>query len=384
MFEYKLDFYQNMLTVTILIISYIIILGVGVRNRKDLLTTTLLFIWHTFFSVIYFVFSLFNVSDAKGYYRASLTDDNFSFYPGSPFVKYFTSFFSKGLDASYLNTTLVFNIISTIGLVLLYLSTKNYLKILPRYWLFILFIPSMSFWSASLSKDSISFFSVCLFLYAVTTGKKANILIPFSFFAMFMVRPHVAAVILISYIIYFIINSKIHFILKLLTLPVIAFGMLLSVSFVQQYIGLDDANIESLDSYVQTRQSYGQDTGSYVDISSMSYPMKMFTYSFRPLPFEAHSAVALISSLENTILLLLFIYIIFKSKFNLKPFIENRNLWLFTYVFLVWSILAMTTTNLGIATRQKWMFMPVIIYLLIYVFYEYKLKSVKTKKLDSY
>ncbi|MGP5439695.1 hypothetical protein ACTXLR_09570 [Psychrobacter faecalis] len=156
----------------------------------------------------------------------------------------------------------------------------------------------------------------------------------FSFFAMFMVRPHIATVMLIAYIVYFIINSKIHVVLKLLTLPIIAFGILLSISFVQQYIGLDDANIDSLDSYVQTRQSYGQDTGSgsYVDISSMSYPMKMFTYSFRPLPFKAHSLVAFISSLENTILLLVFIYIVFKLKFNLKPFVENRSLWLFTYV----------------------------------------------------
>lgn len=179
MFEYKLDFYQKMFTVVILIVSYIVILTVGARNRKDVFQTTLLFIWHTIFSVIYFVFSLVNIPDAKGYYQASITGYNLSFYPGSPFVTYFTSTFSKVLNANYLNTTLIFNTISTMGLVLLYLSTKNYLQKLPWYWLFILFIPSMSFWSASLSKDSISFFSVCLFLYAVTHNKKMNLLILF-------------------------------------------------------------------------------------------------------------------------------------------------------------------------------------------------------------
>ena len=103
--------------------------------------------------------------------------------------------------------------------------------------------------------------------------------------------------------------------------------------------------------------------------------MQMFTYVFRPLPFEAHSIVALITSIENTILLILFMYITFKSKFNFTVLFRNQNLWLFTYAFLTCTILALTTANLGIATRQKWMFMPIFIYLLIYAFNNYKVNK---------
>lgn len=104
----------------------------------------------------------------------------------------------------------------------------------------------------------------------------------------------------------------------------------------------------------------------------MSYPMQMFTYLFRPLPFDAHSALALFTSIENTILLALFLYVLFKNKFRLHSFIEGKNAWLLIYAFLTCSMLAITTANLGIATRQKWMFMPILIYLLVYAFYQYK------------
>lgn len=100
--------------------------------------------------------------------------------------------------------------------------------------------------------------------------------------------------------------------------------------------------------------------------------MQMFTYLFRPLPFDAHSALALFTSIENTILLILFLYVLFKNKFKLHAFVEGKHKWLLIYALLTCSMLAITTANLGIATRQKWMFMPILIYLLVYTFYQYK------------
>ncbi len=180
---------------------------------------------------------------------------------------------------------------------------------------------------------------------------------------------------LVSYLLYYVIKAKTHVVLKLFILPIIAAGVIIALSFVQQYVGLEEASLSSVSDYVDQRQGYNQSGGSSLDIASMSYPMQMFTYVFRPLPFEAHSALALITSLENIILLLLFVYILIKSKFNFRPFVEKKNLWLLGYVFLTCTILAITTANLGIATRQKWMFMPVLLYLLIYSFHDYKLNK---------
>lgn len=367
----EFDFYQNNLTLLFLIISFIIVFIFGSKSKADIKVISILFFWHTAFSILYFYFTLYNAADAINYYRMSLTD-NINFYPGSPFLYFFSSIFSKGIDANYLNVTFIYNIFGLLGLVLLYHSLKKYIEKLSWYWFFLLFIPSMSFWSAGLGKDAISFFSVCLFLYTITSNKKLYILLPISFFFMFMVRPHIALMMIVSFVIYFILRSKIHLLVKLITLPVIIAGVVVSSGFVQQYVGLDEASLDSVSGYVDDRQNSNQGGGSSIDLQSMSYPVQMFTYVFRPLPFDAHSALALFTSIENTILLILFLYVLFKNKFRLNYFIEGKNAWLLIYAFLTCSMLAITTANLGIATRQKWMFMPILIYLLVYAFYRYK------------
>lgn len=366
-----INYYQIMLSVAILIVSFLLVFVFGCKQKKDISFIVLIFFWHTFFSITYYFFTFYNTADATLYYSRSLTE-NVNFYPGSPFVHYFSSLFSRGLEASYLNTTLCFGFFGTLGLIFLYLSLKKFLEKISWHWIFLLFIPSMSFWSSGLGKDSISFFAACLFLYTITTNKKIYILLPISFFFMFMVRPHIALMMIVSFIIYFILKSKVHILFKITTLPIIVSGIILSSSFVQQYVGLEEASIDSVSSYVDQRQGYNQSGGSSIDLQSMSYPMQIFTYIFRPLPFDAHSALALFTSIENTILLFLFIYILFKNKFRLYTFTEGKNTWLLIYAFLTCSMLAITTANLGIATRQKWMFMPIFLYLLIYAFYQYK------------
>jgi len=365
------EFYQNMLTILILFISFFTVFVIGVKHKSDLKITISLFIWHTMFSIVYYLFSKYNVADATLYYSKSLREP-FRFYPGTPFILGFSKIFSKGNDANYLNVTLIYNVLGSIGLIAIYRSLKPYLEYLGKRWYLILFIPSMSFWTSGLGKDSIAFFATGLFLYSIAHSKKQNILLPLAFFTMFMVRPHIAAVMLISSVIFFILKAKINPVFKLISLPAIAAGILLSLGFVQQYVGLEESSVDSLNDYVSDRQGRNSQGGSSIDIKSMSYPMQMFTYIFRPLPFDAHSAMALVTSFENTILLLMFLIILFKNKMNLKGFVEEKNAWLLIYAFLTCTILAITTPNLGIATRQKWMFMPILIYLLVYSYYTRK------------
>ena len=367
------DFYQNMLTIFTIIVGWLLIFSSLIKKQQDIKIVTLIYIWHTLFSILYFTFTLFNSSDARKYYRVSL-ESEFLLYPGSTFIRSITAIYSHFLNASYLNATLFFNIFGSLGLVLLYFTLKKYIEKLSKHWLLIFFIPSMSFWSAGLGKDAISFFAVCLFLYAIVESKKTAILVPIAFFFMFMVRPHIAFMMLVSYVIYFIIQSRVYVLFKLLILPAIFAGLFLSLGFVQQYVGLEEASLNSVGDYVEGRQDVNQGGGSSLDIKSMSYPLQMFTYIFRPLPFEAHSALALFTSIENTIMLFLFLYIICKSKFKFGAFVEGKHTWLLIYAFLACTMLALTTANLGIATRQKWMFMPILIYLLVYAFYKHKNK----------
>lgn len=369
------DFYQGSLTLFI-IITGLIFCSLLSDKTDDLKYIFCLYIWHTAFSVYYWYFSLSNTADATLYYQKAFRLI-LDLSPGTKFTESVTYIIVRTLNANYLNTTLAFNIFGSLGLIFLYLSIKKYLFAINRYWIILLFIPSMSFWSAGLGKDAISFMAVCLFVYSIVFSNRITTAI--SFITMFMVRPHIAFMMLTSFLIYFISRSKAHILIKILTLPIVLTGSIITLNFVQQYVGLGDVSLESLENYVDKRQGYNQSGGSSLDISSMSYPLQMFTYIFRPLPFEAHSIVALVTSVENTILLLLFLYISFRTKFRVNAFIVGKNLWLFAYFFLTCTILALTTANLGIATRQKWMFMPALLYLLIFAYHDNKIKKQATQ-----
>lgn len=369
------DLYQGFLTLFIVLLGLIIGLFFS-KKVADVKYIVALYFWHTLFSAYYWYFSTSNTADATLYFKKTFNlTPNFN--PGTRFTETVAYIITQIFDSNYLNTTLVSGIFGFLGLVFLYLSLSKFLSELNKLWYLILFLPSMSFWSAGLGKDSISFMATCLFLYAVSTLRRKTLPLIFAFLAMFIVRPHIAFIMLVSFVIYFIFRAKIHIVFKILTLPIVLASAFIALQFVQQYVGLSDVSLDSLDSYVDKRQGYNQGGGSSLDITSMSYPMQMFTYIFRPLPFEAHSIVALITSIENTLLLLFFIYITFKSRFNFRTYIKDKNLWLFLYIFITCSILAITTANLGIATRQKWMFMPVLIYLVMYTFYDYKTKKNK-------
>ena len=106
--------------------------------------------------------------------------------------------------------------------------------------------------------------------------------------------------------------------------------------------------------------------GSGIDISAMSPPAQLGTYLFRPFPFEAQGFAQLAASVENATLLLLFIAGIFslwRRRKTRKAQVNRLALW--AYSLGAWAILGITTANLGIAARQKWMFVPVLVYLLI-------------------
>lgn len=368
------NYYENSLTL-LMVCFFLTILIIFFRNsKKDLLFIYFIFIWHSFFSIVYYLFSLLNVSDALGYFKNSYFVD-WDFAPGTKFIYFLTKIFTTYLTDSYLNVTLIYGFFGTLGLIFLFLSiNKNFEKLNYRF-LLLIFVPSMSFWSSGLGKDSIAFFAACLFLYSVTINKKFFWV---AFLCMGLVRPHIAAAMIIAYIIYYIFNANTTIIFKIFTIPFMLIALLFGLGFVQKYVGIEDASMEGVNQYIDKRQGSNLDGGSSVDLKSMTLPEQVFTYIFRPLPFEANSILSLITSLENFLILSLFLFISFKVNLKFRVIFNGKNAWLTFYVIICCLILSLTTANLGIATRQKWMFMPIFLYLMILVYYDWKYN----KKLD--
>lgn len=334
-------------------------------------TTRALFLyaWHTGFCLFYMDFSLTNVSDATGYYISSFQYAG-DFELGTTFVIYLTSIFSVYLGMSYLGIFLVFNIFGSIGLLAfcgaLRIATADKSRALRILGLLILLMPSVSFWTAALGKDSIAFMATGLALWGALEFGKRTALLALAVVAMLLVRPHMAAVMVLAFVVSTLVSARLSLVQRVslgsLALAVTA----VMVPFVLTFVGLENASSSGdVMSYIEKRQGFNQEGGGGVDITTMSPPMQLFTYLFRPLPFEAHSLFALAASLDNVILLGLFLMggrRIFTYK---SPNAGENRTFLWIFALASWTILALTTANLGISVRQKWMFTPVLLYLLL-------------------
>lgn len=329
----------------------------------------LIYIWHTLFCFAYLFYAQANGADALMYYNVA-TIGRFDFSFGTSFVIAISSLLVQGLGFGIVSCFLFFNILGSIGLIAfdgaLNQATQYKSKFLKRLATLIVFLPSVSFWSSAIGKDAVSFLAMGLALWAALQLNKRILLMFVAIVTMLIVRPHMAGMMIIALAMSVMFDKKSSS-FKRISLGLVAIaGAAAMVPFALEYAGVSDpSSSEALMDYVENRQSYNMEGGGGVDIANMSLPMQLFTYMFRPIIFEARSITALAAAIDNLILLYLFIigvYALIKKRS--QNFTENRK-FMWVYVILAWVVLAMTTANLGIAIRQKWMFAPMLIFLLI-------------------
>lgn len=303
------------------------------------------------------------------YYQSSLLG-NIDFSVGTAAVQYITIFFSSILGLSFFGTSLVFSIFGFIGLLAfdgsLRAATIGKSKNIQYIATLIIFLPSVSFWSSSLGKDSLSFMSTGLALWAALNLRRRVWLMGISIIIMLIVRPHMAGMMVLALVGAQTIQRRVPLTQRMLLGTLGIAASILIVPFALNYAGIKgDINTQDIASYIAQRQQTNLEGGSSIDIASMSIPMQLFTYLFRPLPFEATSIFSFATSIDNMVLLCLVIsgaWIMLKTR--RRDLMGNRT-FLWMYSLLAWTILAMTTANMGIAARQKWMFTPMLIFLLI-------------------
>ena len=330
-----------------------------------------LYIWHSFFCLLYAWYTTEYGGDAVSYYHAS-QDANVSFSLGTKAVSYFTIFFTNILRLSYLATSLAYNIFGFIGLAAfdaaLRLAVNKKKKYVRRLATLIIFLPSLSFWSSGIGKDSLAFMSAGLVLWAALDfNKRVWIMLP-AVLIMLVVRPHIAGLLIISFAIAIVIQKRGSPIFRLFigVIAIIAATVLIPIGL--KYASFDSAKgSEGLQKYIDQRAKSNMEGGSSLDISNMPIPLQVLTYLFRPLPFEAHNFFSFASSLDNLILIYLFIM-------GIKSMLKNRyvsrgenRVFMWTYSLTSLLLLSTTTANLGISVRQKWMFTPMLIFLMISV-----------------
>lgn len=326
-----------------------------------------LYLWHSSLCIFYFSYSLNNTADSTLYYIGSL-DYSRGFEFGTDSIHYIVSFCTQVLGLSYGNVFLLFNIVGYLGLIplasALQTVTKNGSGQIKRLSMLFLYLPGLSFWSAAIGKDAVTFMGSGLAVWAVLDLSRRAPAFVLSVLLFLAPRPHMAGMLLLAFLIALVVSPRLSNQKRIVLIAFAAPISILGVQFGLSYAGLGvtDSPGEIAD-YFESRQSHNLEGGSSVNIADMSIVVRMFTYLFRPLLFDANGLLGMVVSFENLLLLTLLVSVFFRRGGNRSSLSNFERVFLVVFVSASWFVLANTTANLGIAIRQKLMFMPMLIVL---------------------
>ena len=201
-------------------------------------------------------------------------------------------------------------------------------------------------------------------LWAALDFSRRRGLMAFSIILMLSVRPHIATIMMVAVIGAIVFDSHLVYYKRLLLGIVTLLLLFLLVPYTLDYTGLGQT--DRLIDYIEERQNLNLEGGAGdVEISSLSFPMQLFTYMFRPTIFEFRGFASFAAAIDNLIILALFLILPFYYSRNHKADSRRNIKFLWIYSLIAWSVLSLTTANLGIALRQKWMFAPMLIFIIL-------------------
>lgn len=234
----------------------------------------------------------------------------------------------------------------------------------PVIQLFFL-LPSLHYWSGFLGKDALVFFFLTYLLFEVKKKDRINFLHIVVLVLLFLLRPHIFIVVFIAFFIFFFFQKRNSNLLKikLLVLTVLVAG--LSVPVLMYFLKLKHLTYSSIVEKAYELNSYGMKSGSGINLMETSYLEQIFLLLFRPLFYDATTIYQYIVSVENSFVLVFFVYgsIYLFSKRKKIVVVEEVKLAL----LIGCSILLMIATyiyNLGLASRMRLMFLPLFFYAL--------------------
>jgi hypothetical protein len=325
-----------------------------------------LYVWHTIWCVAYLVFTLSNGGDSLDYYSTgSQGFVEFSF--GTAAVGALTYFLASPLQLSYLSCFLVYNIVGLVGFIGLdaILRQLTYLQsaLLKRLAALIILLPSVSFWSSSIGKDGFAFSASVLALWAALDLRRRIPLMVVAVLLMLLVRPHVAGFLVLALASDAMSNPQLPLIRRTGLLLVVLVAAIWVLPLVIQYVGIAEIDsAQSATAYIEQRQSYNQAGAGGIDISAMPLPLQLFSYLLRPTFFDVNSLLSLLAAIDNFVLLVIFSLAVYGLAQGRRIQSHVSIVFQLTYSSLAWIVFSVTTANLGISIRQKWMFLPMLLY----------------------
>jgi len=335
---------------------------------------SVIFVFHT---LICFVATpiLFNGGDAKAYW---MVPKELSFEelwlmvemnPRPTEIMYLINYIFANIFAlSFTTGMLLYSFLGMWGFVLILATVKSFipdLRVLRGFKIYgipvyplVFLLPNTHFWSVGIGKDTLLFFAVSLFIYSLLALSKRFISMVVAVAIAYFLRPHVLLFMVAGFALPYVFSPRFNIIQK-----VLMGGAMLALFFpllnsVLAFAKIDQLSTEHLESFHESKAAALSVAGSGIDLSALPYPLKVLTFLFRPLFFDAHNVLAVVASIENLIQLFLVLFLL-KNRFvrflRKADFIVKGS---FFYYMIGAIAFAPMMSNLGIIIREKNMLMP--------------------------
>lgn len=302
-----------------------------------------------------------NAQNGTSWFALLLPGSNFFTFLIYPFVKAGVSMFS------------LFVCFSVISLLAFLKYFEDYTQaekksctifnIPPALW--ILLLPSFHLWSGLLGKDALFFYFLTYLLFEIKSNKIYTFSNAMIMMLMLLLRPHFFLVVFGVFFIYVLIQKTISARIKLLFLFFSTVLVFISFPIVKFFLHFKDFSLQSIDKLVKEMNFLANTSGSGVGFDETNYVERVWLLLFRPLFFDAENNLQIWISVENTIVLLFLIFtlvILFKKPRALTS--ENFKLIYFSIGISIGLVLLISSYiyNLGLASRMRLMFYPLLIY----------------------
>lgn len=344
----------------------------------------LIYPYHLLFSIItifYFKNSLY--ADANLYWnlkdRSDIPPiDTLPLPTGSQFLRYINYPFSNVLGLPIELGYILYSIYSIVGIYFFFKfiehlihqsSYKNHRWILYAT----LLMPSLHFWTSILGKESILFTCFACFIYYAHLQKFSHPLSIISVAVIAIIRPHVFIILAFSSIVYLFLFYKSNFKKKILFTTIGISSIFFGLWLFTQATWMRKISLERIEMMLKFHQETFKYTSGYVPLEEYYFPYKIFTFYFRPFPFEFPDTMGFIYGIENFIFLILFsIFVIILAIYREKIVIPKIFYFIIILSLVYASIFVLAYSNFGLIARTKILITPFLCTLFLFSIFQKK------------
>ncbi|MFA6924097.1 MAG: hypothetical protein WC223_07560 [Bacteroidales bacterium] len=284
---------------------------------------------------------------------------------------------------NYYTTTILLDVLTYFGMWKLYtIFCKINPSLYKQFAIAVLFVPSVTFWGSGILKDSFTISFACLYthnFYRIFIERKKlfiNILgLVLAVYVIISIKPYIFLALMPGSIIWLSFNRlksiKSRF-LKVLIGPFIIGIGFFATSTLLSGLSSKMGTYSSMDKIVEKAQKTQQDLirgeqygSNYYNIGEFDGSMQsMLTKApvaitaglFRPFLWEARNPVMIISALENTVMLIFVLMVLFKvGPFRTISIISSEPILIFSFLFAIFFAFSvgLTTANFGALVRYR-------------------------------